>query len=84
MMGQMEGQMEMGHMDMGSMMGWMWLWSLVGLLFLITLVVLAVWAVRRFTGQPGSHDARRILEERFARGEIDGDEFRSRLQQLDG
>ncbi|HEX2032514.1 MAG TPA: SHOCT domain-containing protein [Actinomycetota bacterium] len=76
--------MEMGHMDMGSMMGSMWLWSLVGLLLLVALVVLAVWAVRRFTAQPGTRDARRILEERFARGEIDADEFGSRLRTLEG
>jgi putative membrane protein len=43
-------------------------------LFWAALIVFGVWAVRRFTDR-SSGSARRILEERFARGEIDADEF---------
>lgn len=47
----------------------------------------AVWLVlrRRRNGPPGEggESPRRILAERFARGEIDGDEYRDRLAQLD-
>ncbi len=78
---------EMHHggemMDMGGMMGWMWLWALVALLLLVAVVALVVWAVRRPTGHAGGSDARRILEERFARGEIDTSEFRERSSLLD-
>jgi putative membrane protein len=43
-------------------------------LFWAALIVFGVWAVRRFTDR-SSGSARHILEERFARGEIDADEF---------
>src|SRR6266498_3766917 len=45
-----------------------------GLLVWGALIGVAVWATRRFTG-PTRADAARILEERFARGEIDAEEF---------
>lgn len=75
----------MAHMD--DMMGPMW-WAMwiPSLLIIGALLVLGVSAVRRFSEprvSPGSN-ARRILEERFARGEIDEDEFRSRLAALEG
>jgi len=66
------------HMD-----GWGWMW-VVGPLWLIVLgalVGLIVWLVVRSSGQSPTAtqgDARRILAERFARGEIDEDEFRRR------
>jgi putative membrane protein len=64
-----------GHMS-GWMWdgGWMWLWMVFMVLFWAALIVFGVWAVRRFTDR-SSGSARRILEERFARGEIDADEF---------
>lgn len=47
-------------------------WPLMLLLW-GALIGFGVWAVRRFTEVPS--DAERILAERFARGEIDADEF---------
>lgn len=62
----------------GPMMGWMWTWSLVGLVVLGALV----WLVFRLTDPAGtghgSPAARRILDERYARGEIDEEEYRRR------
>jgi putative membrane protein len=62
-------------------------WWLVGILMIvITTAVLAaaIWAIQRVSmGTRGSVDARRVLEERFARGEIDEDEFRRRLDVLE-
>ncbi|WP_239542183.1 SHOCT domain-containing protein [Micromonospora terminaliae] len=55
----------------------MWAWSLLGLLVLVGLV----WLVFRLTGQPagtGPSSARRILDERYAHGEIDDEEYRRR------
>jgi putative membrane protein len=54
--------------------GWMWLWMVFMVLFWAALIVFGVWAVRRFTDR-SSGSARRIVDERFARGEIDADEF---------
>jgi putative membrane protein len=76
----------MAHMDgmWMDMMWWMWIPSVI---VLGALIVLGIWAVRRFSpgSEPrGGSNARWILEERFARGEIDADEFRSRLATLEG
>jgi len=74
----------MPHMD-GTCMNQMW-WAMLipSVLILGALVVLGIWAVRRFSEPRGDASARRILEERFARGEIDAEEFRSRLAALEG
>jgi putative membrane protein len=68
-------------------MGW---WMMVPLLLLLlALVVAAVWAVVAMTGgRPRGREPReepeRILAERFARGEIDEQEYRQRLDVLRG
>jgi len=71
------------NMMMGPMMGWAWL--LFWLLLLAVLVVGVVYVVRSLSdhaGRPAS-SALQILEERFARGEIDGDEFEERRRALE-
>jgi putative membrane protein len=70
----------MPHMD-GWFGGMWWMW-IVGLLFWGSLLAFGVWAVLRFTRRDSGHGARRVLEERFARGEIDAEEFHRRLQVL--
>lgn len=53
-------------------------------LFWIGVILLVVWAVRRpdETTRSSQPSAVEILEERFARGELDADEFTARRQQL--
>ncbi len=70
-----------GH---GFFGGFMWL-------FWILLIVVIVWAVRGLGGGPSGPQRGRpdrtpleILEERFARGEIDEEEFRRRKRLLGG
>ncbi|MCQ6271915.1 SHOCT domain-containing protein [Pseudarthrobacter sp. R1] len=78
----------------GSMMGWAWLFWL---LLIIGIVLLGILAVRAFSGGrtnrgegsgpggPGPADvstARRILDERYARGDITTEEYRERLEVL--
>lgn len=66
------------------------MWGYGGLAFLwmalfwVGVILLAVWAVRRQGGDttPRRPTALEILEERYARGEIDEDEFTSRRRQL--
>lgn len=57
-----------------------------GLLVFVALIVLVVFLVARQPGElqdrTGPRSAGDILAERFARGEIDEQEYRSRLQQL--
>ncbi|GAA4372559.1 SHOCT domain-containing protein [Agromyces bauzanensis] len=80
--------------DYGYGMGWGWILILFGLLAIAALVVLVV---RSFTsgssgpppGQPPTHgqpprsNARAILEERLARGEVTPDEYREIRRALD-
>jgi putative membrane protein len=67
--------------------GWFWLWPLVPLAWLLVLFVL----VRLFFWRGGRGpwtaarvpDARAIVAERYARGEISHDEYRERLGHLE-
>ncbi|MGZ8785678.1 MAG: SHOCT domain-containing protein [Acidimicrobiia bacterium] len=61
-----------------------WLGGLAMLLFWVGAVVLIVWAVRGLSAKqsPGGRSALDILEERFARGEIDAAEFSERRREL--
>jgi putative membrane protein len=65
-------------------MGWGWIWPV---LVLVGLAILAYVGVRLAQGgrsaPPGSAStARQILDERYARGEIDEDEYRRRRSML--
>ena len=67
----------------GPMMGWMWIWSLLVLAVLAALV----WLTFRLTGGhlagPSGSTARKILDERYARGEVDEEEYRRRRTGLE-
>jgi putative membrane protein len=72
--------------------GW-WFFGLVPFLFLLALIALAVWAVMRVTGRASagvSVPAVRVdpaLEEvrlRYARGEVDREEYLQRARDLGG
>lgn len=68
----------------GTGYGWLWM-----LLTWVVVIGVVVWVVTRVSardgaqGRTGSRDARRILDERFARGEIDEDEYRRRRDELE-
>ncbi|MEI8406521.1 SHOCT domain-containing protein [Kribbella sp. CCNWLY201] len=62
-------------------MGWMWVWPALSAAGLLILGYLAVRLVqsKRLSGPAGSDSAaRRILDTRYARGEIDADEYQRR------
>ena len=70
-----------GMMSFGVLM------MLFGLLILIGVVVLIVWAVIRMSEAgrsrgSGDASARQILDQRYARGEIDGDEYQRTKREL--
>lgn len=75
---------------MGAMGGMAVMW-IVGLLLLTGVVVLAVVLAKKASGRGrgGSRTSadrgggRKILEERFARGELSADEYRERLRTLE-
>ena len=67
--------------------GWWAFGPLMMLLFWVFVIAGVVWLVltlaRPAERTGGSSSARRILDERFARGEIDEQEFRARRAALD-
>ncbi len=72
--------MGMGMMTFGLLM------MLSGLAVLVVIVVAGVWAVIHFTGpeRPGrsGSDPREILDQRYARGEIDHEEYQRIRREL--
>jgi len=66
----------------GEHMGWMWLWGPIGLLVLLFLV----WAFAGSAGLPGQRSGEEspetILKRRYARGELDEQEYERRLSNL--
>jgi putative membrane protein len=80
----------------GYNMAWGWP---VGLLMLVAIILLVIWAVRAFAGgtdrggQRGDapvasgkgerSQARQILDDRFAKGELNAEEYRERLKVLE-
>jgi putative membrane protein len=76
----------MGYPGFG-MMGFFggWIGMLVNLAILIGIVVLIVWAVKRFTSNSPSMSVqtpREILQARYARGEITREQYQQMLQDL--
>ncbi|WP_237728072.1 SHOCT domain-containing protein [Cellulomonas sp. APG4] len=77
-------------MGMGMGMGWSWVFGLLLLAGVVTLVVLLVRLTvdggRRRGEHPGpgaaQSRAREVLDERYARGEIDSAEYEERLRTL--
>jgi putative membrane protein len=80
--------------DYGSQ--WFWVHTITRLVFLAAVIAGVILLVRYLANRPPqgtttmqqppspSHGAMQILEERFARGEIDESEFRSRRDALRG
>jgi putative membrane protein len=59
-------------------------WWPLWLLFWAALIGTAVWLISRRRGRPGApfQTARELLAERYARGELSGQEYRERLDEL--
>jgi len=61
---------------------WMWLWGGLMMVAWLVLIVSVAWLI---SVRPGAHSrmptdrAREALAERYARGEIDAEEYRDRL-----
>lgn len=70
------------------------IYGLIGMLFniaiIVGVVVLAVWAVQKFTGSGSNNgttsnqapSARDILDQRYARGELSRDEYQEMLHDI--
>lgn len=69
------------HVMSGWMSGWMALWGVLALALLVLAVVATIWLVKHLNGSSGS-EHQRLLERRYAAGEIDRDEFLQRRADL--
>lgn len=67
----------------GADMSWGWWMGIVMVLIWGGLLFLTAWFLSRYSRSTVS-DARKILERRFAKGEIDEAEFRNRTTLLSG
>lgn len=64
--------------------GWMWLWWPLGILALAAITAVVTWAIARWLRDEARRpQARQILDERYARGEISTEEYRERLRELE-
>ena len=73
---------------MGMGMGFGLMIMFIGLLVVVAVVAIAVWAVIYFTGSSrsgtrGDSQARQILDQRYARGEIGDDDYKRMRRELD-
>ncbi len=73
----------------GMMYGFGWIGLILNVAILVGIVLLVVWAVKRFTGgsingnqTSGNQSPREILQARYARGEITRDQYQEMLQDL--
>lgn len=66
-----------------AMGGWMWVWPAMVVIGLVVVGVLAYGLLRGDRNSaPVRAGARQILDERYARGEIDAEEYRARVDGL--
>jgi putative membrane protein len=72
------------HDDMMGGSGWWWLWGTLMLIVVLAAIALVAWLIVRSVQSraDGARSARDILNERYARGEIDTDEYEERLSKL--
>ncbi|HSA99355.1 MAG TPA: SHOCT domain-containing protein [Anaerolineales bacterium] len=76
-------------MGFGMMGGFGLIGLIFNLLIIVGVVLLIVWAVKRFTGSSidgnqtsGNQSPREILQARYARGEITREQYQQMLQDL--
>ena len=64
--------------------GWWWLWGTLMMIMVLAAIALVVLLIVRSVqaGGGGARSARDILNDRYARGEIDTDEYEERISKL--
>lgn len=77
---------QMGRYGFDHMDGWGWVPAVIGLVFLAALIGLLVWLINSLVRKPGtasSGQARALLDERYAKGEIEREDYLARKADLD-
>jgi putative membrane protein len=62
--------------------GWGWAMMAFGILFWAAVIGLVIWAVGEWSRRREQESAREILDQRFARGELDLDAYTSAVEAL--
>lgn len=70
------------NMMSGWMGSWMVLWAVLALALVVLAVVATIWLVKHLSSSGSGSDDRRILERRYASGDIDREEFLQRRDDL--
>lgn len=72
-----------GNHTMGGWMGgWMALWAVLALALVVLAVVATVWLIKHLSGSSAGDDHAKVLERRYAAGDIDREEFLQRREDL--
>lgn len=67
------------HMMSGWIGTWIALWAVLALALIVLAVVATVWLVKHLSSSGSGSDDRRILERRYASGDIEREEFLQRV-----
>jgi putative membrane protein len=70
------------HMMSGWIGSWIALWAVLALALIVLAVVATVWLVKHLSSSGSGSDDRRILERRYASGDMDREEFLQRRDDL--
>lgn len=73
-----------GGGGMGNLGTGFGLWPLLWMVALVVILVIVGYVILRWYGREGTDRAVRALRRRYAKGEIDADEFERRLRRLKG
>ena len=57
-------------------------WEITTLVVLVAVIVVVALAIRRLVRRPAANPARYVLDERYARGEVDRDEYKQKRRDL--
>ena len=77
---------QIGRYGFDHMEGWGWVPAVIGSVFLAAIIGLFAWFVVSMVRKPGatvSGGARALLDERYAKGEIDREDYLARKADLD-
>jgi putative membrane protein len=75
---------KVGEMPMMDWSGWAWWWMAIPMVVFWGAVAWVIVMVARRPSGFSRRDARDVLDERYARGEIDSEEYRTRRETLRG
>lgn len=70
------------HMMSGWVNGWMTLWAVLALALVVLAVVATIWLLKHLNGSGTGEEHGKVLERRYAAGDIDRDEFLQRREDL--